>query len=227
MSFPMFKAAILAAACAATLPVAASDTQTDQAMAVWNNQVRADLQRAQQYPDRAIALGLEGTVKVRVDVARDGKVTDIEVVETSGANMLDHAAKQMIRRLGKLPALSADMDSYSLVVPVKFRLAGEAADAEGADVKWRDAVRRRVASSLSYNNRMAANELEGHVKVRLVLDANGKVVGREIHQSSGNESLDAEVLHMAGRIGKLPSLPAGEDHAELVLPLTYRLAGDR
>ncbi len=227
MSFPVIKTAVLSAAlAAATLPAMASDDAAGQA--AWANEVREELAKVQRYPSRAIDLGIEGTVKLRIGVSREGDVTGFEVAQSSGSRMLDDAALAMAKRLDRLPALGT-ADVRAVVVPLSFRIADEAAKAEGKDAvsAWRDTVRRRVANRLSYPADLVADGVEGRVKVRLTVDADGSIARQEIAQSSGHEALDAEALLLANRIGKLPSLPEGQEPGELVLPVVYKISENR
>ena len=53
---------------------------------VWAAQIQAD------YPSFALRNGEEGTVKMRLEVDPDGRVTDCRVTDSSGSAMLDQAA---------------------------------------------------------------------------------------------------------------------------------------
>ena len=233
MSFPVLKSTVLKSAVLslALAGVASPVVADDQAVgeAVWGKQVRAELARVSRYPSRAANLGIEGTVQMRVDVSKTGDVTGYELVKSSGSTLLDKAAVAMVRDLGRLPAMNTAADQHSFVVPLSFRLAD--ADAKPAQkdplIKWRDSVRRRVASTVSSPADLVAEGVEGRVKVRLTFDADGSIAKQEIAQSSGHDALDAEALLLANRLGKLPSLPAGQKPGELVLPVVYKIAENR
>lgn len=220
-----------AAACAALVSVTAFTAVADDmnSDAQWNQMVRQELAKIQSYPTRALEQGVEGTVKLRVEVATDGRVEDYEIVEGSGSAILDRAVARMAARLDRLPAPASASDA-SFIVPLSFKLSDTlAAKAETKDpvTVWRDAVRRRVANTVSYPDDLAVDGVEGRVKVRLTLNADGSVERQEIAQSSGNQALDAEALLLANRIGKLPSLPEGQEPGAIVLPVYYKLAENR
>ncbi|WP_262691081.1 TonB family protein [Kordiimonas aestuarii] len=233
MSFPVLKSAVLKPAAlslalaAVAFPAAAHEQTAGEA--VWGKQVRAKLAEVSRYPARAADLGIEGTAKLRVDVNKTGEVTGIALVQSSGSNLLDKAALGMARDLDRLPALDIAGDTHSFVVPLSFRLADEGVKAAKQDpvAKWRDSVRRRVANTVSYPADLVEGGVEGRVKVRLTVDADGTVARQEIAQSSGHEALDAEALLLAGRLGKLPNLPEGQTAGELVLPVVYKIAANR
>jgi protein TonB len=50
------------------------------------------------YPSTARRLGIEGTTLLRVYVAADGRVTDVQVDQSAGHPDLDHAAAEAVRR---------------------------------------------------------------------------------------------------------------------------------
>jgi protein TonB len=50
------------------------------------------------YPSTARRLGVEGTTLLRVHVAADGRVTDIQVDQSAGHPDLDRAAAEAVRR---------------------------------------------------------------------------------------------------------------------------------
>ncbi|WP_417450568.1 TonB family protein [Kordiimonas sp.] len=214
---------------AVAFPVVAGDPATGEK--AWSEEIRSEFAKVSHYPGRAAKMGIEGTVKVRVDMNSDGTVTRYDVVQSSGSNLLDNAARRMMRDLRRLPALEDGADKRSFVLPLSFRLADkvkvEGRAKKDALTAWRDNVRRRVASNVSYPASLVDQGVEGRVTVRLTVRADGTVAGQQIAQSSGHEALDAEALRVTGRLGKLPNLPAGQEPGELVLPVVYKIAENR
>jgi len=62
------------------------------------------------YPERARAMGIEGTVVLFVELAHDGTVEDVRVMSSSGFPILDNAAIKGFYAIGRLPGTS---DSWS------------------------------------------------------------------------------------------------------------------
>ncbi|MBN1999396.1 TonB family protein [candidate division KSB1 bacterium] len=56
------------------------------------------------YPQKAQQQGLEGTVRLALFIDKSGKVTNIKIVETSGSELLDHAAKEYCKQFLFVPA---------------------------------------------------------------------------------------------------------------------------
>jgi len=79
------------------------------------------LKRHEHYPDPARRRGEEGTAIVRVVIEPDGQVSDLQLVQTSGNQLLDDAALDTWRH-DHPPPLPPDIPRAILRVPVHFRL---------------------------------------------------------------------------------------------------------
>jgi protein TonB len=80
--------------------------------------------RDQGYPAEALALGLEGTVRVTVVIGPDGRVKAASVAASSGHPLLDAEAVRKVRDAESLPVPPALLRGreFSLVLPISFRL---------------------------------------------------------------------------------------------------------
>jgi len=67
---------------------------------------------------------MEGTVRVRFILGRDGGIRRTEVVQSSGRGLLDRATLQTISRIERFPPLPAAIEGneLSIEVPVSYRL---------------------------------------------------------------------------------------------------------
>lgn len=76
------------------------------------------------YPRLAQMRGMEGQVLVHIRVARKGSVIDMVVARSSGFDILDQQALDMVRQAAPLPNLPASLAEreFSLDVPIVFRL---------------------------------------------------------------------------------------------------------
>lgn len=86
--------------------------------------LRQWLERHKEFPVKAQAKRIQGTVLVFFAIDRTGRVLDFRVRRSSGSPMLDAAAEEMIRRANPLPAMPDGMRQARLevVVPVQFYL---------------------------------------------------------------------------------------------------------
>lgn len=77
-----------------------------------------------QYPKSARRKGQEGSLVLKVVIARNGKVTDISVVQKSGFLVLDNAAIAAVKKASPYPPIPEKIsdDSFSFSVPIAFSL---------------------------------------------------------------------------------------------------------
>ena len=76
-----------------------------------------------EYPREAIRRRLEGTVKLRIQVAASGHVLSVSVVTSSGYSVLDESALKAIRLWKFSPRLrDGEPVASTEVMPVRFRL---------------------------------------------------------------------------------------------------------
>jgi protein TonB len=79
---------------------------------------------APAYPGAARRAEIEGVVRLEADVAADGTVTGVRVLESSGSSMLDDAAEAAVRRWRYEPATEDGVAVAATVrlPPIRFRL---------------------------------------------------------------------------------------------------------
>ncbi|MHB8843407.1 MAG: TonB family protein [Nitrospirota bacterium] len=69
-------------------------------------QLQAAIERAKTYPRLAREQGVEGVVLVRFKVAPSGDVEMVDVVKSSGSDILDQASVRTVRRAAPMPYLN-------------------------------------------------------------------------------------------------------------------------
>jgi periplasmic protein TonB len=80
--------------------------------------IQAALERAKDYPRMARERGIEGVVQVRFRVLPSGNVERVEILKSSGSEILDAASVRTVYRSGPLPSVSGWVEvpiSYSIV----------------------------------------------------------------------------------------------------------------
>jgi len=82
------------------------------------------LARHREYPPLAAMRGWEGAVTMRLRVAPGGKLIEAKVESSSGHDVLDAKALDMVKRLGELPPPPEALREreFAVLVPVVFRL---------------------------------------------------------------------------------------------------------
>ena len=113
--------AVTAAPPASTVaPDAVDDALTQH----YSGLLSAQIRRYQRYPLIAQRRGWEGTAEVLLKIAPDGRVVDITLGRSSGRDVLDQEALNMVRRAAPLPQAPEGLRGHRLnvTVPIVFRL---------------------------------------------------------------------------------------------------------
>lgn len=82
------------------------------------------LQEGKTYPPLARRRQIEGKVKLKLVIAADGRVKNVCVLDSSGHDILDDAAEEMVNRSGLFGPLPEELgiESMRIVVPVSYAL---------------------------------------------------------------------------------------------------------
>jgi len=86
----------------------------------------ARINRSKFYPRASRRLGEEGMVVVSFVIQRNGELTDLSIVESSGHRRLDEAALKTLQRVSpfeKIPE-AIDREQWPISVPIAFSLRG-------------------------------------------------------------------------------------------------------
>jgi protein TonB len=82
------------------------------------------LDRHKQYPQIARRRGWEGMVEVKIDIGAEGRISDVKVSQSSGYDVLDQRAIEIIQSAQPLPPAPASLQGKAFVVtvPIHFQL---------------------------------------------------------------------------------------------------------
>lgn len=108
-----------------TAPTLAVDETPDPALLErYGRSLSSLFSRHQQYPRLAAMRGWEGEVQVRITIARKGNIVATQVVRSSGFEVLDQNAVQLVTNTGTLPRPPEALQNkeIQIVVPVLFKL---------------------------------------------------------------------------------------------------------
>jgi TonB family protein len=82
------------------------------------NGVQNKISRYVQYPPQAKGTGWYGTVKLGLVVSGNGNLKDIEVIQSSGYNLLDEAAKLAVKKASPFPPIPKELNLNELRIEI-------------------------------------------------------------------------------------------------------------
>ncbi len=86
---------------------------------------------------------------------------------------------------------------------------------------WKSTVSRLIAAQHSYPRSAQIRGDQGTAKVRISVDAGGKISGVELVEPTGSVILDREAVRIPQKIGNVPAPPGGP--TKLVIPIAWKL----
>ena len=105
-------------------PVAAARPDQQSLLGRYAQQLSRLLASHQEYPRLAAQRGWEGEVRLRLKVARQGNLLSVQVDRSSGYDILDQHALQLVDLASGLPPLPDGLEGSEIlvIVPVNYRL---------------------------------------------------------------------------------------------------------
>jgi len=90
----------------------------------WQRQIAKVVASKQVYPRSALRREEEGEAKVKVTVARDGKIANFEIIQETGHASLDREVPKLIERIDPLPKPPSDAgdDQLTFILPLAWVL---------------------------------------------------------------------------------------------------------
>jgi len=90
----------------------------------WQREIAKAVASKQVYPRSALRREEEGEAKVKVTVARDGKIANFEILQETGHASLDREVPKLIERLDPLPKPPSDVgdDKLTFILPLAWVL---------------------------------------------------------------------------------------------------------
>jgi protein TonB len=95
----------------------------DHEAAIFQQALLSHIERYRHYPERGRRDRARGTVRLVFSMLRDGTVTDVQVISSSGFDVLDAAAVETIRKAAPMPRIPAELPEHlNIHLPVAFDL---------------------------------------------------------------------------------------------------------
>lgn len=107
----------------ASAPPVSRFTINKEKAAAFQRALQSHIARYQHYPDRARREHAEGIVSLLFSMRRDGSVTNVWIVSSSGYTLLDGAAIETIRNAQPMPRIPVELpEQLTIQMPVAFDL---------------------------------------------------------------------------------------------------------
>lgn len=106
----------------AAAPVASASETPSNAVPNWRSLIAAILERNKRYPPEARSRGDRGTATVQFAINRSGGLIGVNLSRSSGSQILDQEAVELVRRAQPFPPPPPEMrgSTITLIVPVRF-----------------------------------------------------------------------------------------------------------
>ncbi|MGQ9687738.1 MAG: energy transducer TonB [Desulfobaccales bacterium] len=90
-------------------------------------EIRRLLERQKEYPRMAQHMNMQGVAVLQFTIAADGRILGTSLARSSGHGILDNAAQETVKRVGRFPPFPAGLgrESLRIEIPLAFRLTQE------------------------------------------------------------------------------------------------------
>ena len=192
-----------------------------------------------RYPKKCRKAKIEGRSLVKYIVEKDGRITDVEILASSGNKQLDKEAVRVIKKMPRwIPATQDNAPVRSVfALPVIFNLDEYATPVDNdKDVllvaehlpEYPGGVPALLAylkNEIHYPKKCWKAGIEGISIVTFVVRNNGKIKDVRIQHSSGNKLLDKEAIRVIKKMPKWePGMHEGKNvNVMFTLPIKFRL----
>lgn len=93
-------------------------------LASWQRSIAKVVAQKQVYPRSALRREIEGQVRVQVTVGRSGEITEFQILEETGHEVLDREVPKLMERIDPLPEPPSDISDENLtfILPLSWVL---------------------------------------------------------------------------------------------------------
>ncbi|MGA3189673.1 MAG: energy transducer TonB [Bryobacteraceae bacterium] len=188
----MLRILVVATAVSLVLPLAAQDDQAPAKDIVTKPSIVRKV--APQYSDRARKERIEGTVKLKLIVAPDGRARDIEVVKSLDPELDINAITAVAGWIFNPGTQNGEPVAVDTTVEVSFNLLKEASPDDKA-LSANDVTKPSIIRKVEpwYSKKAEKKKIEGVVKLTTVISADGHARDIKVVESLDPE-LDANAI---------------------------------
>ncbi len=93
-------------------------------LATWQRSIAKTVAQKQVYPRSALRREIEGQARVQVTVGRSGEITEFQILEDTGHEVLDREVPKLMERISPLPTPPSDVSDENLtfILPLSWVL---------------------------------------------------------------------------------------------------------
>ena len=203
------------------------------------------------FPEQMSNADIKGRAVFQLIVNRDGSVSDVELMRSTGDEALDAEAKRVIEAMPKWnPAeFQGDFVRCKFTLPVNFKIAAPAPPAEPQEPVnqlagqtedepvfieveqmpefpgGQQALARFLAETVKYPVVARENGIQGRVQLQFIVNKDGSISDVEVVRSGGDPSLDREALRVIRSMPRWkPGLQQGKPvRCKYTVPVTFSL----
>jgi TonB family protein len=86
--------------------------------------IRKKIESKKKYPMSARNAGIEGRSEVKITILRDGQLEKVEIIDSSGSEILDNAALESVREANPFPPIPSNLgrDKIEMSIYLTFRI---------------------------------------------------------------------------------------------------------
>ena len=90
----------------------------------YEQRIRQRILQKKVYPRLAKRMRKQGVVKVAFTLSKNGALSRLRILQSSGVKSLDKAALQAVKKVGRFPAFPAGIRKHSInyIIPITYRL---------------------------------------------------------------------------------------------------------
>jgi len=112
--------------------------------------------------------------------------------------------------------------TMALAATAAAAVTGAVSPAHAQDAAWQKKVAQLIADNFSYPRSAQVRGEEGTAKVKVTMDASGRITGVELVEATSSDILNREAEKIMTKIGSFPPPPAGV--TSLVVPISWKLS---
>jgi len=93
-------------------------------MRIYLGSLKKELEKGKNYPSTARRLKQEGSVRVRFTIQQDGRISDVEISESSRYSALDKSALEAVKNMGRFQPIPSVLNkkSWRIEIPIQYKL---------------------------------------------------------------------------------------------------------